>query len=280
MKKTIFLFTLLSVLSLPLFAQSVSDIQVGVAGDKIKVGYTILGLKYYQDISQIDFYVSRDDGKTFEGPLKQISGDIGAGLRNGKYEMTWNVLKEMPLTDEKLIFDVRLTVTEKPRKKAFMISLTGNTTTPLGLRIGQLSKIGWYAEFRASLSPFTTAGYTYENETIPGYDKPNYYEFNGKKGFAAWSAIGGVTFQTSWKVFFNIGVGYGIENYLYEIDEYSYETESKTGTAWVKDMAYSNSGFELDAGMILKFNKLIISGGATSINFKTINWTAGIGVAF
>jgi len=265
MKKTIFLFTLLSVLSFSLFAQSVSDIQVRVAGDKIKVGYTISGLKYYQDISQIDFYVSRDDGKTFEGPLKQISGDIGAGLRNGKYVMTWDVLKEMPLTDEKLVFNVRLTVTEKTRKKAFMISLAGNTTTPLGLRIGQLGKIGWYAEFRSSLSPFTTAEYTYENERITDYNKSGYYEFNGNDAFAAWSAVGGITFQASWKVFFNIGVGYGVENYLYEIDEYTYETESKTGTTWVKDVAYSNSGFELDAGMILKFNKVIISGGATTM---------------
>lgn len=280
MKKTIFLFTLLSVLSLPLLAQSVRNIHVWVTGDKINVGYVISGLKYYQNISQIDFYVSRDEGKTFEGPLKQISGDIGAGLRNGKYVMVWDVLKEMPLTDEELVFDVRLTVTEKPRKKSFMISLTGNTTTPLGLRIGQLGKIGWYAEFRASLSPFTTGSYTYKNETIPGYNKLGYYEFNGNKGFAAWSAIGGATFQTSWKVFFNIGGGFGVENYLYQIDEYSYETESKTGTTWVEDTDYSNIGFELDAGMILKFNKFIISGGATSINFKTINWTAGIGVAF
>lgn len=279
-KQTLVLITLLLGFALSVFAQKVSDIQVRVKGDKILVGYTISGLKYFQDISQVDFYVSRDGGRSFEGPLKDISGDTGFGLRNGKYVMVWDVLREMPLTNEELIFDVRLSITEKPRKKAFMISLVGNTTTPLGLRVGQLGKVGWYAEFRASLSPFTTSEYMYDNETIPDYDKAGYYEFNGNKGFAAWSAVAGVTFQASWKVFFNVGVGYGVENYMYQIDEYTYNTEVKTGTAWVIDNTYSNSGFELDAGLILKFNKFIISGGATTINFKTINWLAGIGVAF
>ncbi|HDO27840.1 MAG TPA: hypothetical protein ENH02_06965, partial [Bacteroidetes bacterium] len=191
MKKQILLLTAFFLgLTFSSFAQKVSDIQIRVKGDKILVGYTISGLKYYQDISQIDFYVSRDGGQTFEGPLKEISGDTGPGLRNGKYVMVWDVLKEMPFTDEELVFDVRLSVTEKPRKKAFMISLAGNITTPLGLRVGQLGKIGWYAEFRASLSPFTTADYTYENQTIPDYNQPGYYEFNGNTASAAWSAVG------------------------------------------------------------------------------------------
>lgn len=279
MKKQILILLFLG-LALTSSAQSVSDIQVRVSGDKILVGYTISGLKYYQDISSIDFYVSRDGGQTFEGPLKEISGDTGPGLRNGKYVMAWEVLREMPFTSEELVFDIRLSITEKERKKSFMISLVGNATTPLGLRIGQLGKIGWYAEFRSSLSPFTPTDYTYENKTIPGYDKPGYYEFNGNKGYSAWSAVGGVTFQAGWTVFFYVGVGYGVENYMYEIDEYTYEPDTKTGTAWVKDTEYSTSGFELDAGMILKFNKFIISGGATSINFKTINWLLSVGVAF
>ena len=262
------------------FAQKVNDIQVRVSGDKIKVGYTISGLKYYQDITAIDFYVSRDDGQTFEGPLKEISGDISPGLRNGKYVMVWEVLKEMPFTNEELVFDIRITISEKEREKSFMISLVGNATTPLGLRIGQLGKVGWYTEFRASFSPFTSAEYTYENETITNYDEPGYYEFNGNKERAAWSAIGGVTLQASWTVFFNIGVGYGVYNYMYEIDKYTYDNDTRTGTAWANDKDFSYSGFELDAGIILKFNKLIVTGGGTAINFKNFNWLVGVGVAF
>lgn len=281
MKKQILLIAaLFFIFAFSSFAQEVSDIQIRVSGDKIKVGYTISGLKYYQDITAIEFYVSRDGGQTFEGPLKEISGNISPGLRNGKYIITWDVLKEMPFTNEELVFDIRITISEKERKKSFMISLVGNVTTPLGLRIGQLGKVGWYAEFRSSLSPFTAAEYTYRNQTIPDYDKPGYYEFNGNTTSAAWSAIGGITLQASWTVFFNIGVGYGVDEYMYEIDEYTYENDVKNGTAWVKDEEYSASGFELDAGMILKFNKFIITGGGTAINFKNFNWLVGVGVAF
>jgi hypothetical protein len=280
MKNPFFLLLLLSVIATTSFPQSVKNIEVRTNGDKILVAYTIYGLKDYEDISQIEFYVSRDDGKTFEGRLKDISGNVSPNVRNGKYIMVWDVFKEIPFLDEELIFDIRLSIAEKKRKRAIMISLVGNTVTPLGLRVGQLGGISWYAEFRSSLMPFTTANYTYENETIIDYDKPGYYQFTGDKGYAAWSVVGGAPFQASHIVYFTVGGGYGVEDYLYEIDEYTYEPESKTGSSWAKDADYSNSGFELDAGIILKFNKFIISGGATSINFKTINWLAGIGVAF
>ena len=280
MKKPFFLLLLLSVITTATFSQSVKNIEVRTNGEKILVAYTISGLKDYQDISRISFYVSRDGGRTFEGPLKEISGDIGPGLKNGKHIMVWDVFKEMPFLEEELIFDIRLSIAEKKRKRAIMISLVGNTVTPLGLRVGQLGGIGWYAEFRSSLTPFTTTDYTYDNDAIVDYDKAGYYQFTGAKGYAAWSAVGGATFQASRLVYFTVGGGYGVENYIYEIDEYTYEPELKTGSSWAKDNDYSNSGFELDAGIILKFNKFIISGGATSINFKTVNWLGGIGVAF
>jgi len=280
MKKATLILSLFIAVTISSFAQSVKDIEVRVDGDKILVGYTISGLKDYQDISKISFYVSRDGGQTFDGPLKEISGNISPNVRNGKYIMVWDVFKEIPFLDEELIFDIRLSVAEKKRKRAIMISLVGNTITPLGLRVGQLGGISWYAEFRSSLMPFITANYTYENESIIDYNKPGYYQFTGDKGYAAWSVVGGATFQVSRIVYFNAGLGYGVENYLYKIDEYTYEPDIKTGSAWAKDAAYSYSGFELDAGIILKFNKFIISGGATTINFQTFNWVAGIGVAF
>ena len=279
-KQKLLLTALFTGLVLSLSAQQVRDIQVHVKGDKILLGYTISGLKEYQSISHISFFVSRDGGKTFEGPLQEISGDIGPELKNGKHVMVWDVLKEMPFLESNLVFDIRLSINEKKRKKAIMISLTGNMVTPFGLRVGQLGGIGWYVEGRGSLIMLNKPEYTYENGTIIDHDKPGYYEFNGNKGYGAWSALGGVTFEAHRLVFFNVGIGYGVENYLYEIDEYTYEPDTQTGTAWVKDEEYSAAGFELDAGMILKFNKFIITGGGTAINFKSFNWLLGVGVAF
>ena len=66
---------------------------------------------------------------------------------------------------------------------------------------------------------------------------------------------------------------------MYYIDEYDYGSDEKTGSAWVKDDQASLEGFEVDAGIMLKFNKLLISAGATTINFSNIFWTAGIGIS-
>jgi hypothetical protein len=278
MKNKLFLIAMLIGFTGTLSAQQVRVTHVSVtSNDKIEVAYTINGLKNYQEISNIRFYVSRDGGDHFEGPLKEVSGDIQSGLRNGKYIMIWDVMEEMPLVEENLIFDVRITVEEK---KALMISLQGNMVTPLGLRIGQLGKLGWYVEGRASLLATQSPSFTYENEKIIDYDQPGYYKFNGNKGYNAWSAVAGLTWQLSWNLFVNAGVGYGVENYMYEINNYSYDTEEKTGNSWVKDSEYSTSGIEVDAGLIFKYKKLIVNAGVTSIGFNIFNWEAGIGIAF
>ena len=278
MKKFIITVLLLMATTL-LTAQQVKVLNVNVVnGDQIEVNYKITGLTSYQTIKNISFYVSTDNGKTFTGPLKKIMGDTGGDLRNGEHRMVWMVMQEMPMLEENLIFDIKIEV-EKV-SKAFMVSLVGNTVTPFGIRIGQMGQMGWYVEGRASMLATQTPAYTYENETITDYDQPGYYRFNGNKGFNAWSAVAGITFQFTRNLFLNTGVGYGVENYMYEIDKFSYEADNKTGTAWTKDADYSYSGFELDAGLIFKYHKLIISGGATTINFSVFNWETGIGLAF
>ena len=279
MKKQIIIILLFFGLATITVAQQVEVLDAGVINnDKIKVDYKISKLKSYQYIEEIEFYVSTDNGKTFTGPLKEVQNGKISKLRNGKHTMVWSVMKEMPMVEADLVFIVRIKVGKV--KKAFMVSLVGNNITPFGLRVGQLGKIGWYVEGRASLLAANPPAYTYRDGKIIDYDQHGYYEFNGNKGYNAWSAVAGVSFQLSWNLFLNAGAGYGVENYMYEIDQYSYNPEEKTGNAWVKDDGYSNSGFELDAGLIFKYKMLIISAGATSVNFKTINWEAGIGIAF
>ena len=278
--KQIYLTALFLLLGTVGFSQQVSNINAGVSGEKIRITYTISGLKYYQDITGIDVYVSKDNGENYTGPLKQVTGDVKGNLRNGRHTIVWDVLKEMPFSDEQLVFDVRLTVVDKPRKKHLFVTITGNDVTPLGLRVGMLGKTGFYIEARASLLAGETPAYTYNGKTIEDYNKPGYYIFNGKGGWQAYSAVAGITQQVSWNTFLYAGAGYGVENYITQIDQFDYETDQTTGTAWAKDKEYSNNGVEVDAGIILKFNHFVISAGGTALNFKSFGWTAGIGVAF
>lgn len=260
-------------------AQNVSNVNATVQDNKIVVDYQLKGGKYNQHFN-VSLYVSRDGGETFKGPLYEVKGDVGADIGNGHQTITWDVFSEMPFYKEDLVFDVRVKVVNEKVKKSVFVSLVGNTVTPFGLRIGMLGKVGWYIEARASLMALEKPMYNYENGSIVDYDKHGYYRFTDNEGYSAYSILVGVTFQVSRKVYIYGGVGYGIENSLVEIDEFDYESNTKTASNLVNMNELSNSGFEIDAGVMLRFNKFLISGGATTINFKTINGTIGIGLAF
>jgi len=280
MNKTICILTVaFTIISNSIQAQNVNKIKASVSGNNIIVSYAISGAKFNQSFN-ISLYVSSDDGRTFEGPLQEVSGDVGEGIKKGNHKITWDVLKEMPFTEESLIFDVRAEVIEEAIKKSVFVSYVGNITTPIGLRVGMIGRVGWYAEGRMSLLATETVSYDYDGEKITNYDKPGYYEFNDNKGYSAMSIVGGVTFQPSWNFFLYIGAGYGKDYYIYEIDEFNYGDNTKIGQSWVKDINNSYSGIEVDAGAMVRIGKVLLSAGATTINFKIINWTAGVGISF
>ena len=278
MKKALFTLTLLLLTTIA-FSQSVTDIRARVVSDKIQVDFNIKGVKYYQEVTSAKIFVSMNGGE-FKGPLKEVTGNASGTLNNGDNTIIWDVLKEMPFTDEDIVFDVQLVVDEKDRSRKFFIALVGNTVTPLGLRFGQLSKTSWYVEARASLSAMESPAYNYDGSTINDYNQPGYYEFTGTGVWQAYSAVVGITQQLSWNTFIYAGVGYGVENYIMEINEYSYEGNSPLNNSWVKHEESSNSGVEIDAGIIQRFNHFIISAGGTALNFKSFGWTASVGYSF
>ena len=280
MKKSLIL-VIVYFFSTILFSQNISDVTATLINDKIHVSYKISGAKFNQVFS-VSLFVSSDGGRTFKGPLKEVSGDIGEGIKGGSHKIYWDALKEMPFTDEELIFDVRAEKVVKEIKKSFFISYAANDITPLGLRFGTIGRIGWYVECRANMKPFESSQYNFkeEDEFISDYNTQGYYEFTGNDNYSAMSVCVGITLQPTWNFFFYIGGGYGKEEYLVEIDEFSYEENNSTGKALVKYEDYSYTGYEIDAGIILRFGKFIISGGATTINLQTFNWTAGVGVSF
>jgi hypothetical protein len=276
--KQLFLFLFLAFNLSHLNAQQIQDIKATAAADQITVSYTVSGLKFNQSLN-ISLYYSTDKGLTFTGPVTALTGDFDKDIRNGNHQIFWDALKEVPFTKQDLVFDVRGELIEEKIEKSLFVSYVGNTTTYMGLRVGMIGKIGWYIEGRMNLQGFEKSNYDYENGSVKDYDKPGYYEFNGNNEYSALFAGGGVTYQAARDLFIYAGAGYGKENYLYEIDNFSYENDGKTGTSYAKDPD-SNEGVEVDAGIIYRFRKLLLTGGAATINFNTINWTAGIGYSF
>ena len=261
------------------FGQSVNDIKPKLIGDKIEVSYAITGAKFYQ-VFNVYLYVSRDQGQTFDGPLKEVSGDVGKGISDGRHSIIWEAMKEMPFSNEELIFDVRVQPVDKAIKKQFFIQYVGNLTTPAGLRIGTLGKTGFFIEGRVSPSFRQQSSYTYTGDLIDNFNKAGYYQFSDKTSKPAMSALGGITFQPAWNTFLYAGVGYGTQKGMAEVDEFEYATNTKTATNWAENTASNHSGIELEAGVIFRFGHMVVSGGATALNFEVFNFTAGIGVAF
>jgi len=282
MKNTLLTLTLL-IITAASFSQSVTSIVPTVINDKIQIGYTLSGVKYFQEVTSVKVYVSINGGD-FTGPLKKVEGDISKGIKNGKHIITWDVLKEIPFTDEDLVFDIKVKVSEKDRSKSMFVMLTGNEITPFGLRVGMLGKTAWYVEVRGSLLAIQSPDYTYSSEDgcLQDYNNTTgYYQFTGTAGWQAYSAIVGVTRQVAWNTFLYAGVGYGVENYIMEFNEYNYDVATtSTGTKWAKDEDNSNSGVEIDAGIIIRLNKFVLGAGGTALNFKSFGWTASIGYSF
>jgi hypothetical protein len=260
-------------------AQHIWDVSSEVKGDKILIHYTLLGGKFYEQFN-ISVYVSRDSGKTFTGPLKEVKGDVGSNIKRGDRTIVWDVLREMPMSDELLVFDVRADVITEHVKTSFFAAYVGNPQTYLGLRFGTLGKVGIYGEVRGNTNAFQNANYTYKDGSLMNYDKPGYYQFTGTNGYAAFSVIAGINFQPARNLFLYGGVGYGKENYLVQIEDYGYQGSTEIGKSYAKYDGYSFSGVEVDAGLMYRIKWFLISIGGTTINFKSANWTAGLGVCF
>jgi len=254
----------------------VGNVTSEVKDGMVTIHYSIDG-KFYQ-IFNISIYVSRDGGSSFIGPLKEVTGDVGQNIKRGSKTVTWDVIKEMPMVEETLIFDVRAEITGNKPKSSFFIQYVANPTTYIGLRAGTLGIVGFYGEFRGNLNSFKSAKYTYKDGQVD-YNEPGYYVFSDQKCHAAFSVLAGISYQPARNFFLYLGAGYGKDDYLIGIDTYDYEGDVKTGSGYAKYDGYCNSGVEVDLGIMFKIKKIVLSGGGTMLNFNTFGWTAGIGIS-
>lgn len=277
MKRLFFiLFTCFLMMTNISTGQEVRNITSEVKDGMVTIHYSISG-KFYQ-IFNISIYVSRDGGNNFIGPLKEVTGDIGQNIKRGSKTVTWDIIKEMPMVEETLIFDVRAEITGNKPKSSFFIQYVANPTTYIGLRAGTLGIVGFYGEFRGNLNSFKSAKYTYKGGQVD-YNESGYYIFSDQKYHAAFSALAGISYQPARNFFLYLGAGYGKDDFLIGFDTYNYEGDVKTGSEYAKYDGYCNSGVEVDLGIMFKIKKIVLSAGGTMLNFNTFGWTAGIGIS-
>jgi hypothetical protein len=260
-------------------AQTIKNIKPIVFGNTIDIQYKVSGLKLNETLT-ISLYVSNDGGSTYQGPMLEVKGDVGEKIFNGQHSITWEALKEMAFADVNTVFDIRAEVVSEKIKRDFFVAYSGNLTTPIGLRIGQLGGLGWYITAQSNTNPTLTGSYTYTDGTITDYNQFAWYEFTSNHKVSAYMACAGLTYQLARKLYIYGGAGYGKVDNLYEINEYSYDGDTPLGTDYGRDSKTSIVGVALDAGLIYKIGKLTLIGGASSIGFAIPDFQAGIGYSF
>ncbi len=284
-----------SLLCMSLFSQRIKIIEVKQLGEQIQIDYKVGKAKSYH-LFDVELLVSLDNEASFEGPLVAVEGEIGQSMRRGRKTVYWNYFKERPFIQsdtnltKTLVFDIRAKVMEEKRSP-FFLSYSGNTITPYGIRFGGLGQTNVFVEVRTNkLFWEVEPTLTYTGQSINNYERSNhYYQFGDQRDYRSLSATFGLTVQLFRVFYIYFGGGYGLNQYLYQVGNYSYGAENLVDNEWVIDSRHSVEGVEVNAGCTLRLVKhLILSAGYVRI-FDTGNYapngsfeyfTAGIGVCF
>jgi tetratricopeptide (TPR) repeat protein len=129
-------------------AQKVSNVSFRQEQSNIIVSYDL----ETKTTCKISLFVSIDDGKTWQGPLKKVTGDVGAKIASGNHSIIWNVLEEFEeLSGDKIKFQVRADETKsqtitsinqaliKNPKDAKLFKLRGDLKQESGDRKGAIA---------------------------------------------------------------------------------------------------------------------------------------------
>ncbi len=85
------------------FAQKVNNVEASKLGQNIVVTYDL----ETEQPCTINLFISTNGGKTWQGPLKQVQGQVGPFIESGKNKITFFVLNEFnELRGDKILFSV------------------------------------------------------------------------------------------------------------------------------------------------------------------------------
>lgn len=135
-----------------------------------------------------------------------------------------------------------------------------------------LKSLGYYAQFTSN---FSTQKSDY---TVTNLPDNYYYNLSSQKYFSRLGAVAGLIYNIT-PVFFYAGVGWGYSNHMIKADLYNYSDNQLLKSINLGDKN-SYQGIETNAGIILKFHRIGLSAGISSIRFKYYEISLGTGYFF
>ena len=135
----------------------------------------------------------------------------------------------------------------------------------LGLTVGSVKDIGWYAHLSTNL---TFRNPTYECDYKGVIDGATFeYSYSGKKSVSFILASAGIAFQMIDPLYGYVGAGYGSRNVYWKLNDGS----------WVKCVDDCYRGLSVDAGLMLHFKNFGLSFGLQTMGFKYMEAKFGVG---
>ena len=164
------------------FAQKVNNVEASQQGQNIVVTYDL----ETEQPCTINLFISTNGGNTWQGPLKQVQGQVGPNIKTGTNSITLFVLTEFnELRGDNILFKVDATTnnlnTIKIGTQTWTTKNLDVTTYRNGEVIPQVQDANAWANLR------TGAWCYYENNTANGssYGKLyNWYAVNDPRGLA------------------------------------------------------------------------------------------------
>jgi hypothetical protein len=274
------------VVFIPTQAQEVNNISFFQSpGNTITITYSLVESKLNQKFD-VALYVSQDNGQTFQGPLRAVSGDIGKNIQAGENEIIWDVFQDVPSLSGEVSFEVRAIVVEE-RNWFIMYNPdvavpSTDYISPLGFRIGKLGGTGFYVAVQLNGDFLANSNYDFSfvNNRIEDYESAGYYVFTDELYKPRFSVKGGATFQFGKNIFVYAGTGLGVKSLNYAVEEFSYESLNPSGKIVVRHEDFSAVGPEVEGGLIFRKNSLLFSAGISNLNFEYSFVNVGLGFNF
>jgi len=276
-KKEVFSILILLMFCICSYAQKIKDVAFKQEGNTIIVNYEI-NLPELR-IAYVDLYVSLDGGRSYNGPLKHVTGDISEIVTSGKKSITWHVFDEYEKLDGHVGFEVRAKLECLPFEKESFAAYNISGTSAIGLTYGEVKKIGWYGRLKTN-GGFTISDYNTDDIKILDYSGDGYYTFTDKVKHNRFGITGGLVYRMKPSVYFCLGAGFGSRALYWNAKEYSVPSSEEIGEIWAKNVNNSFLGGECELGLMFRINKFNISFGINTINFQFFEANAGIGFFF
>jgi len=164
------------------FAQKVNNVEASQQGQNIVVTYDL----ETEQPCTINLFISTNDGNTWQGPLKQVQGQVGPNIKSGENSITLFVLNEFnELRGDNIRFKVDATTNNLNTIKIGTQTWTTKNLDVTTYRNGEVIPQVQDANAWANIS--TGAWCYYENNTANGssYGKLyNWYAVNDPRGLA------------------------------------------------------------------------------------------------